>query len=388
MKKAIALLITLVLTLSLGSMFAFADAGTGIAGTAGEAGTGMAGTAGEAGTGSDVYFVPETGVGETNPPIGRAFALTTTDATGATYVLADVDDLILVDTKNQRIVGADNVLTPNETYKFDIYHVLAAGASTTAGTLRTDVDIIKGSELLRKDMVGTGSVKFTTVKGSSQSIASVKVKTTTSAAKGSYYVEIVTKANYGTKLTDVEYRLTATSAGVTTPLSYTGINTFKVGFMNDENLDTDIGEEGTIIIDRTLPVIMKDQFTDIAKSANYKNVIFEGEDGNWSFTGKVAGMKDTNFYYDYDPDTDILNRFPEHDFKFLNFRSGVSFPTTGTMRIDISDVNINNGRVYAYLYREGKLTEIAGTYDNLSDEIVFRTNYLGKFIITLSLIHI
>jgi hypothetical protein len=150
----------------------------------------------------------------------------------------------------------------------------------------------------------------------------------------------------------------------------------------DDNL-LDVGEEGTIIIENEAPVIMKDQFTEIAKSANYKNIYIESEEeGSWSFKGKVAGMKDTNFYYDFDPDTDLLNKFPDQEFKFLTFRGGVNFPTNGEMRIDVSDVSDVFDTLYPYLYRDGKLTSINGTDDAGTSQLVFRTNHLGKFIIT------
>jgi LPXTG-motif cell wall-anchored protein len=218
------------------------------------------------------------------------------------------------------------------------------------------------------------------------------VRTRGSGASQTFYIEITTRNVYGTKLNDVEYDLSATVSGTalsTNPglgmlpaVPTASINYFKVGFMTISDDQTDVGEEGTIVIYKETPVILKDQFADIAKSANYKNVIFEGEEGTWSFRGKVAGMKDSNFYYDFDPDTDLLNKFPEHEFKFLTFRAGVNFPTTGEMRIDVSDVSDTFNTMYAYLYREGKLTEINGTYDAATDELVFRTNYLGRFLIS------
>jgi LPXTG-motif cell wall-anchored protein len=273
-------------------------------------------------------------------------------------------------------VGNDSLLRPDETYRFDLYYA----STDVSGSVGTSVASpgIAGVSKLSKTEVGDGTVRVRAIKGSSN-IQSAKIKTSGRGAAMEYYLELVTRANYGTKINDIEYTLgvlNATAAVKDTPYL------FRVGFNTISDTETDVGEGGTITISNDAPVILKEQFSDIAKSANYKNVTFEAEDGNWSFTGKVAGMKDTNFTYNYDPDTDFLNRFPEHDFKFLNFPAGVNFPTTGEMRIDVSDISDNFRTLYAYLYRDGKLTEIHGTYDSGADQLVFRTNYLGRFIIT------
>lgn len=283
------------------------------------------------------------------------------------------NDLILVN--DGKIVGNDSLLIPDNTYEFQIYY--ATGAVTAPGGTAVNT-LPAANNRLTKLEVGTGSVRIRTVTGSS-SIQSAKIKTSGRGNAMTYTLELTTRAQYSTSIKDVEYTLGVTNS--TAPINTTS-HLFRVGFNTIAPGDTNVGEEGTITISNDAPVVLKDQFTEIAKSANYKNVIFEGEDGNWSFKGKVAGMKDTNFTYNYDPDTNLLNTYPEHEFKFLNFPAGVNFPTIGEMRIDVSDISDTYGTMYAYLYRDGRLTEINGTYDAVDDQLVFRTNYLGKFIIT------
>ncbi len=357
MRKAIALLLTLVVALSLG--------------TAAYAATSQPGTYDPD---ANPYYLP----GQSGGSLERITALDNTEDSKYSY---DGGELFLADTKEGHIVGNDTWLQPGKTYKFDVY------LTTGTGTAQSQNEIITNSaRLLNKDDIGNGNVKFRIKSGSGRSaIQSTRVRTKTTNRKTTYQVEIVTRDVYGTKLNDVEYELSATVSGknaAMTKAPAVALNTFKVGFATIDDDMTDVGEEGTLIISNTAPVVLKDQFTDIAQSANYKNIYVEGEEGNWSFKGKVAGMKDTNFYYDHEPDTDLMNKFPDQEFKFLTFRGGVNFPTTGEMRIDVSDVSDVFNTMYAYLHRDGKLTAINGTYDSATDELVFRTNHLGRFIIS------
>jgi hypothetical protein len=358
MKKAISLLLALAVILGLSSI---AFAATDIPGTYG--------------TDMENLEYGSYSLGELSGPSTASLRIL-----GATPGVTDIvaipaGELFLV--HNKKVVGTETELRPDEDYKFDIYYAKNAISDTEA-------DILNAANPLARKLtaadVGKGTVKIRTLKGSSV-IQTAKIRTVGNGTTRTYQVEVETRANYGTKITDVEYALTVNNSD-TSNIFVESIHTFTVGFNTISDSDTDVGEDGVLTISNDAPVVLKDQFSDIAKSANYRNVIIEGEDGNWSWKGKVAGMKDTNFSYNYDPDTDLLNKFPDQEFKFLNFPAGVNFPTTGEMRIDVSDVSEDFRTMHAYLYRDGKLTKINGTYDSGADELIFRTNYLGRFIIT------
>lgn len=392
MKKAISLLLVLVVAFGMSSV-AFAasdipgtyDARNNYAGTHNNAGThnavnNYAGTP-NAGTNSfagrsltaasnDTLFLPEPSTPYAMP--GTPYA--TNGTTIPTYTIG-ANELFLV--YNNGIIGADTELRPDETYKFDIYHTKIGLTSQTATNITNNANVKK----VTKAELGTGTIKVRTVKGSS-AIQSAKIRTVGTGTQQTYRLEIITRPNYGTSTTDLEYVLYVVDPTNAAYSFADSTHTFTVGFNEISESQTDVGEEGTITISNDAPVITKDQFADIAKSANYKNVIFESDDSNWSFKGKVAGMKSTNFSFNYDPDTDLMNKFPDQEFKFVNFPAGVNFPTTGEMRIDVSDVSDDFRTMYAYLYRNGQLTEIDSTYDSGADQLVFRTNYLGRFVIT------
>jgi hypothetical protein len=345
MKKAISLLLVLAVALSLSSI---AFAATDIPGT------------------------DTTTIGNYASISPRAIAIPLATSGATQYYDIAAGELFLV--SNNIIVGTDTVLRPDETYKFDIHY--AAASITNANT----ATILASTKKLQKSDIGNGTVRVRTMKGSSAVQSSKIITVGSKTTNQTYQLEVVTRANYGTKTTDVEYILSIINSN-TTNTFVESTNTFTVGF-GEYSDSTDIGEDGIVTISNDNPVITKDQFTEMAKSANYRNIIFEAEDGNWIYKGKIAGMKDTNFSYNYDPDTDLLNKFPDQEFKFLTFPGGVHFPTTGEMRINVSDVSSDFKTMYAYLYRDGRLTEIDATYDSGADELIFRTNYLGEFVIT------
>jgi len=141
------------------------------------------------------------------------------------------------------------------------------------------------------------------------------------------------------------------------------------------------GEGDTVTISNDTPIWTKKQIERLVEANNYKAITLEHEDGSWTYEGRMNGMGDTNFYTTQDVIPSIMNKY-DQDFKFLILPAGVTFPTNGEMRIDVSDVSVDWDRVYTYLYRNGKLTRINTTYDSQDDMIVFRTNYLGAFVMT------
>lgn len=281
-------------------------------------------------------------------------------------------ELYLVDGANKP-VGIYNGLDPDTEYKFKIYY------NDTNGNISTPTNAaLPGRQLTNADLHG-GTIRLRTLKGSSN-IQSARVRTNGRGTAATYELVINTRATFGTKINEVQYSLNVTGNKAGT--FNESIHNFEVGYRTIPDEDLDIGEGGYITISNDYPVITKDQFTTLAKNVNYRIVNFEAEDGGWRYAGRVSGMGDTNFYYTYDVIPDLINKFPDQEYKFLNFRAGVTFPASGEMRIDVSDINDDFGTMYAYLYRNGKLTKIDTTYDSGANELVFRTNYLGSFVIT------
>jgi len=298
--------------------------------------------------------------------------------TSGNAITLTANEIVIVEDNNTNaIIMPETHLDPGTEYKFKVYYVNTAG-----GTNISAVDAQNHITPILDSMMAGGKFRLRAVKGSSV-ISTAKVEKRGSGNSATYRLTITTKENWSTKETDVEYTLAVTNQGAGGVPFAQGNMTFKVGYgrFTDEEIDS-FAEGDIITISNDFPVILKKQFETLAKNYNYKAIQFESEDGIWSYLGRVSGMGDTNFTYSRDVVPAIVTKFEDQEFEFLTFGAGVNFPTNGEMRIDVSDFSDEFNTMYTYLYRDGKLTPISTTYDSGADELVFRTNYLGSFVIT------
>jgi hypothetical protein len=314
-------------------------------------------------------------------------------------ITANQGDLVLV-AADKRLVLPDAELKPGTEYKFDIYYALD---QVTGYNNSTDIDTTKFAKLTGAEMDGAKiKLRVRTTKTSS-SVASIKINTRGSGNNTTYQVVIATREEYGVKQNEVSYNIVfsgGTPTFVTTlpppelPEGETyaeesanltaGSASFLVGWKAiSQDLIDNYGEEDILTIDSERPVIKKDQFTTLAQNANYRPVILEGQSGEWAYEGRVSGMSAANFYTTHEAVPAVVNAMADNqDFKFFTFSAGVTFPTNGELRLDVSDISDDFDTIYTYLYRDGILTPIATSYDSSMDQIYFRTNYLGAFLMT------
>ena len=290
----------------------------------------------------------------------------------AATVSVSTNEIVIVDSSTKALIAPNTHLLPGREYTFTLYRVTdGAGSGVTPDSLTMQ-------PLTRGDL-NDAKLRLRAGKGTS-AIASAKIEERGSSATGTYNLVIITQASYSSKMTEVEYTLTASGTSSTIALQ-DGIISFQVGYSQMTDDEIAAHSEGDVItIDPNMPVILKAQFDTLSRINNYKNIQFEARDAGWSYVGRTTGMGDTNFVYTYEVIPSIVTQFDEHDFKFLTFNAGVTFPTNGEMRIDVSD--LSGTQRYAYLYRDGKFARINFNYDSGTNEIVFRTNYLGAFVIT------
>ena len=310
-----------------------------------------------------------------------------------------------------RIVEPETLLVPNSEFFFDIYY------NNTPADIEQDIN--EGLQYNETSGMGlvplteeaisgplnsnyTGRLRLRSGRGTT-TLSRSEIRTRGTGAARTYHLQLDTRASYNTRQTDVSFTLltSGTLPPTTTVIPgdpdadpvipdvtiYRGnpiqsAVSLVVGWprMTDDDIDS-YAEGDTVTITNDYPVIMRRQIERLVRNYSYRPIHLAFEDGSWEYTGRMSGMGDTNFFTTQDVVPALMNRF-DQDFKFLSLPAGVTFPTNGEFRIDVSDVSDDWDRIYTYLYRNGNLTPISTNYDSLDDMIYFRTNFLGSFVMT------
>ncbi len=321
-----------------------------------------------------------------------------------TTVSIEAGEIVLA--QGAQLIVPDTHLDPNTEYSFEVYYANKdiTGFNVNSGNVSTSADFTRMSEYALNDPTATptaatsatAKLRLRSGKGNS-AVDSASLKTSGSGAAKVYRLVIETKDTYNTKQIETEYKFSVVGTTDTAVLNTngTGAVSFKIGhkIMDDDEVDS-YGEGDTVTISNEYPIWTKKQIERLVKENDYRAIELEHEDGSWFYEGRMNGMGDTNFFttqeaipaiinleedlYDIAGDSNVYER----DYKFLILPAGVTFPTNGEMRIDVSDVSGTWDRMFTYLYRNGTLTRINTTYNAVDDVIVFRTNYLGAFVMT------
>ena len=293
----------------------------------------------------------------------------------------NANEMFYVWERGHNVVGASQgdvlipgtILTPGHIYRFDIHYATADRTASPSDFLTADT-----APVTRASLLG-GNLRVRNVRGSS-SVATATLREVGSGDTRTYRLEVDVKEAYGTRLTDLEYAMEV--VGGTSDLLRSGV-AFRAGFQRMTDAEVELYSEGDVfVVYNDRPVILKDQFNELARNYNYRNVTIENDDATWTFTTRVSGMVDTNFYNTQGIVPNIIMDYPDTDFKFFNFHGGVRAPANGELRLNVSDISGDFERMYVYLTQGGALTPINAVHDRESDEIVFRTNYLGTFVIS------
>lgn len=287
-----------------------------------------------------------------------------------------------------QLVRPESLLIPNNEYVFDIF--FNATDAAIDQTVNTGM-VIGLSQLTEADISGpagattTGRLRLRSGRGNT-AFSRSEIRTRGSGPARTFQLVLETRPIYNTRQTEATFTLLTSGnlPAVTAPMVNPVLSTisFEVGWarMTDEDVDS-YAEGDTVTVSNEYPVIMRRQLERLVRNHNYRPIHLAFEDGSWEYTGRMSGMGDTNFYTTQDVVPALMNRF-DQDFKFLSLPAGVTFPTNGEMRIDVSDVSGDWNRIYTYVYRNGTLTPINTTYDSMDDMIYFRTNFLGSFVMT------
>ena len=397
MKKVASLLLIFTLVLSMGIGAFAAEDPTALHGSVTGNGRNTRGTSMSPGTTINPFEVEprDTAIDQYSNEDGVfddtiGFAPTLTWTANENEVSIGAGEMFLV--QSNRIVPPDAQLIPNTEYVFEVW--FNNGPALSAVDISGPINATATPTLIRlteAHIVGSttpltnGRLRIRSGRGSA-SLSNTNLRTRGTGVGRTYELEVETRETYTTRLTDTT--LTLLTSGTLPPVTGTNENpaqstvNFVVGFLRMDADEIDTYSEGdTVTLSNERPVIMRREMDRLVRNHNFRAIHLEFDDGSWEFTGRMSGMRDTNFFTTQDAVPAIMNRL-DQDFKFLSLPAGVTFPANGEMRIDVSDVSEDWNTIYTYLFRNGTLTPISTNYDSMDDMIYFRTNFLGTFVMT------
>ena len=198
---------------------------------------------------------------------------------------------------------------------------------------------------------------------------------------GKYYLVVNTKANYAVKTTDVEFQVRLSNKSTGREIDKVSVQ-LTVGFpkMPDSALEG-LGEGDSFPVDNATPIITAKQFEKLAKLNSYKAVTLSGD--GWEYTVNVTDLPELNLYASSAAITEIVKKYENQEFKFLNFAAGPDFGVKGTLSINVSDVEDEfGGEFYLYRYLGGRLYFLNSEYSEGDGTVTFRPSQLGTYVLT------
>lgn len=258
-------------------------------------------------------------------------------------------------------LNADTVLTPGETYYFPVKFI-------EAGKTLADAQALTSTQF------NNFKFHFANEEGKRE-ISSIKVE----KHKSVYSLAITVKAGWPTKLSDVSYTVSVVDSKDSKNEIDVAALAFQTGYKTID--DSSLKNPDYVVVNPEAPVLTEDSFDTLNDLADGKEVTFAH--GDWEFSVRVNGMKDTNMVSNSDDIDAIIEKYQDQDFKFVSFPAGPEFRTTGTLSIDVSsEMDDFDGKFFVYRYLNGKLTKVDFTLDSEEELVKIKTKQLGRFVLT------
>ena len=271
----------------------------------------------------------------------------------------DMENLeLVVEADEDGVRLEEDLLEPGEEYRFPVFLRTAAGEEISV----TD-------ELLEE-------YRFTYTRLEGNGIERFEVED----YRGNYYLHVELADSRSSQLEDCSYRVKLLRRSDRQPVANQRLR-FTYGYQELANSYLKSLEKGeTVEIDNDAPVLTRDQLERIAELNGYRRVTLAGED--WSYTVLLSDEEDKNFRFTNAGAKEILQKYPDQDFKFFTFPGTPSFATTGTVVLDVSDVEDEFGQLYTYRYADGQIYYIKAVPGEEDGTLTFRTRRLDTFLVT------
>lgn len=270
--------------------------------------------------------------------------------------VGDPSALILHSAEDGTVLGED-LLEPGKEYRFPAY-VEIGGKK-----------VVVNDDLLK-------DFKFNYTRVTASGVKTFKIE----ERKGVYYLIIETKDTTPTKPVDVKYNVKLVRKSNNISVFSQEVK-FSYGYdeSNDDYIN-DLDKGDIVEIDNNRPVITKEQFNKIAKLNDYKNVTLAG--AGWQFTVNVTDETTKNMVFTNAGVKEIMAKYPDQDFKFFRFGGKPSFNSTGKVALDVSDIVDDYESLNLYRYANGRVYQLNASYNAADETLEFRTNKLDTFFVT------
>ena len=226
----------------------------------------------------------------------------------------------------------DELLLPGESYTYPLY---IEGDDGTLAPLTDD-----HLEELRLR---------TEVRDENSSIASFKLEEKDNA----YQLAVTTEAGWPTEQDEVEGVIKAVRRSNGKEAGSVSVD-LTVGYptISDESLEGAQNGE-YVFVESSAPVITTEQFAKLDEYTDSGKVTFTN--GMWSYEVRVSGQESVNMLYNERAIREISSKFEDQDFLYVSFPGGPAFDFTGTLSIDVSEVDdAFEGQFYVYRYLRGE----------------------------------
>ena len=270
--------------------------------------------------------------------------------------VGDPSALILHSAEDGTVLGED-LLEPGKEYRFPAY-VEIGGKK-----------VVVNDDLLK-------DFKFNYTRVTASGVKTFKIE----EIKGVYYLIVETKDTTPTKPVDVKYNVKLVRKSNNISVFSQEVK-FSYGYdeSNDDYIN-DLDKGDIVEIDNNRPVITKEQFNKIAKLNDYKNVTLAG--AGWQFTVNVTDETTKNMVFTNAGVKEIMAKYPDQDFKFFRFGGKPSFNSTGKVALDVSDIVDDYESLNLYRYANGRVYKLNASYNAADETLEFRTNKLDTFFVT------
>ena len=196
---------------------------------------------------------------------------------------------------------------------------------------------------------------------------------------GRYYLTVTTKPIYGTKTAQAEILVRLQDEKTGKELGRDTIR-MEVGSPAMKGVE-DLPAGEALRVSNAAPVLTSDHFRCLAEKNDGEEVILVGP--GWEYQVDVTNVTDKNLYSTAAVLPEVLEKYPEQEFRFLSFPGNPDFQAPGTLTVDVSDLSASyGGEFYLYRYLGDRLYYLRSQYDSENETLTFRPSQLGSYVIT------